>query len=94
MIAPVRAFDRAWGKYDRLMVRAAQDWGQQEIAVRGFLLQAGAAIKVNRIEEMSIRVGELLGTKKLAAMAKAARAVGHPTAARNVCDEVLRRIAS
>ena len=66
----------------------------QEAANSDFLLQAGAAIKVNRIEEMSIRVGELLGTKKLAAMAKAARAVGHPTAARNVCDEVLRRIAS
>jgi len=65
----------------------------QEAANSDFLLQAGAAIKVNRIEEMSIRVGELLGTKKLAAMSKAARAVGKPTAARNVCDEILRRIA-
>jgi len=65
----------------------------QEAANSDFLLQAGAAIKVNRIEEMSIRVGELLGTKKLATMSKAARALGKPTAARNVCDEVLRRIA-
>lgn len=64
----------------------------QEAANSDFLLQAGAAIKVNRIEEMSIRVGELLGTKKLAAMSKSARAVGKPAAARNVCDEILRRI--
>ena len=65
----------------------------QEAANSDFLLQAGAAIKVNRIEEMSIRVGELLGTKKLAAMSKAARAVGKPSAARNVCNEILRRVA-
>ena len=64
----------------------------QEAANSDFLLQAGAAIKVNRIEEMSIRVGELLGTKKLAAMSKSARAVGKPTAARNVCHEILRRM--
>jgi processive 1,2-diacylglycerol beta-glucosyltransferase len=64
----------------------------QEAANSDFLLQAGAAIKVNRIEEMSVRVGQLLGTKKLAAMAKAARAVGKPTAARNVCNEILHRI--
>lgn len=63
----------------------------QEAANSDFLLQAGAAIKVNRIEEISHKVGQLLGTKKLAAMAKAARAVGHPTAARNVCEEVLRQ---
>lgn len=65
----------------------------QEAANSDFLLQAGAAIKVNRIEEMSHRIGQLLGGKKLAAMAKAARAVGQPTAARNVCDEILRRVA-
>lgn len=65
----------------------------QEAANSDFLLQAGAAIKVNRVEEMSIRVGELLGSKKLTEMAKSARAVGKPTAARNVCDEILRRIA-
>jgi processive 1,2-diacylglycerol beta-glucosyltransferase len=65
----------------------------QEAANSDFLLQAGAAIKVNRIEEMSHKVGQLLGSKKLAAMAKAARAVGRPTAARNVCDEILRRVA-
>jgi processive 1,2-diacylglycerol beta-glucosyltransferase len=65
----------------------------QEAANSDFLLQAGAAIKVNRIEEMSHRIGQLLAGKKLAAMAKAARAVGQPTAARNVCDEILRRVS-
>jgi processive 1,2-diacylglycerol beta-glucosyltransferase len=64
----------------------------QEAANSDFLLQAGAAIKVGRIEEMSIRVGELLGSRKLAAMAKAARAVGQPTAARNVCEQILGRV--
>jgi len=64
----------------------------QEAANSDFLLQAGAAIKVNRIEEMAQRVAQLLGSKKLAALSKAARAVGKPTAARNVCDEILRRI--
>ena len=66
----------------------------QEAANSDFLLQAGAAIKVNRIEEMSHRVGQLLATKKLMSMAKAARAVGKPAAARNVCEEVLRRMNS
>jgi processive 1,2-diacylglycerol beta-glucosyltransferase len=65
----------------------------QEAANSDFLLQAGAAIKVNRIEEMSHRLGQLLGGKKLAAMSKAARAVGRPTSARNVCEAVLQRIA-
>ena len=65
----------------------------QEAANSDFLLQAGAAIKVNRIEEMSQRVGQLLGTKKLTTMVKAARNVGKPTAARNVCDEILRRVS-
>ncbi|MEY4385433.1 MAG: hypothetical protein RLY20_716 [Verrucomicrobiota bacterium] len=64
----------------------------QEAANSDFLLQAGAAIKVGRIEEMSIRVGELLGSKKLTAMAKAARAVGQASAARNVCEQILKRV--
>lgn len=65
----------------------------QEAANSDFLLQAGAAIKVNRIEEMSHRIEQLLTTKKLAGMAKATKAIGKPTAAVNVCEEVLRRIA-
>jgi processive 1,2-diacylglycerol beta-glucosyltransferase len=65
----------------------------QEAANSDFLLQSGAAIKVNRIEEMSHRLGQLLGGKKLAAMSKAARAVGRPTSARNVCEAVMQRVA-
>jgi processive 1,2-diacylglycerol beta-glucosyltransferase len=64
----------------------------QEAANSDFLLQAGAAIKVGRIEEMSIRIGELLGSRKLAAMARAARTVGRPAAARTVCEEILQRV--
>jgi processive 1,2-diacylglycerol beta-glucosyltransferase len=64
----------------------------QEAANSDFLLQAGAAIKVNRVEEISHRIERLLGTKKLTAMAKAARAIGKPTSAKTVCEEVLRRV--
>jgi processive 1,2-diacylglycerol beta-glucosyltransferase len=64
----------------------------QEAANSDFLLQAGAAIKVNRVEEMSHRIEQLLTSKKLATMAKAAKAIGKPTAAANVCEEVLRRV--
>jgi len=63
----------------------------QEAANSDFLLQAGAAIKVNRIEEMSHRIEQLLTTKKLTAMRKAAKAIGKPTAAANVCEEVIHR---
>lgn len=64
----------------------------QEAANSDFLLQAGAAIKANRVEEMSHRITQLLETKKLTAMAKAARSIGKPAAAQNVCEEVLRRV--
>jgi len=64
----------------------------QEAANSDFLLQAGAAIKVNRVDDLSHRIGELLGTKKLNAMTRAAKAIGKPTAARNVCEEVLQRV--
>jgi processive 1,2-diacylglycerol beta-glucosyltransferase len=64
----------------------------QEAANSDFLLQAGAAIKVNRVEEMSHRVGDLLNnSKKLATLKKAARSIGKSTAATNVCEEVLKR---
>jgi processive 1,2-diacylglycerol beta-glucosyltransferase len=64
----------------------------QEAANSDFLLQAGAAIKVNRVEEMSHRVGDLLNnSKKLATLKKAARSIGKSTAATNVCEAVLKR---
>jgi processive 1,2-diacylglycerol beta-glucosyltransferase len=63
----------------------------QEAANSDFLLERGAAAKVNRVEDLPYRLENLLGTKKLTDMARAARALGHPDAAAAVCKEVVRR---
>ncbi len=65
----------------------------QEAANSDFLLERGAAAKVNRVEDLPFRLEKLLGSKKLDEMAKAARALGRPTAAPDICREVLRRVA-
>jgi len=64
----------------------------QEAANSDFLLERGAAAKVNRVEDLPYRVGQLLGTRKLAEMAKAAKALGRAEAAREICHEVARRV--
>jgi processive 1,2-diacylglycerol beta-glucosyltransferase len=64
----------------------------QEAANSDFLLEHGAAAKVNRAEDLPFRIEQLLGSKKLADLAKAAKALGHPTAAEVVCHEVLERM--
>jgi processive 1,2-diacylglycerol beta-glucosyltransferase len=66
----------------------------QEAANSDFLLERGAAAKANRVEDLPFRVGQLLGSKKLAEMAKAAKALGRPKAAEAICKEVLRRLAA
>jgi processive 1,2-diacylglycerol beta-glucosyltransferase len=63
----------------------------QEAANSDFLLEHGAAAKVNRVEDLPFRLEQLLGSKKLADMAKAAKGLGRPNAARTVCEEVLTR---
>ena len=65
----------------------------QEAANSDFLLERGAAAKVNRVEDLPYRVGQLLGSKKLSEMAKAAKALGHPHAAADICREAVRRAA-
>jgi processive 1,2-diacylglycerol beta-glucosyltransferase len=65
----------------------------QEAANSDFLLERGAAAKVNRVEDLPYRVGQLLGSKKLSEMAKAAKALGRPNAATDICREALRRRA-
>ncbi len=64
----------------------------QEAANSDFLLERGAAAKVNRVEDLPYRIEQLLGTKKLADMAKAAKALGKPNAARDICKEVVARM--
>jgi processive 1,2-diacylglycerol beta-glucosyltransferase len=63
----------------------------QEAANSDFLLEHGAAAKVNRVEDLPYRIGQLLGSRKLAEMARAAKALGQPDAACEVCREVVRR---
>jgi processive 1,2-diacylglycerol beta-glucosyltransferase len=66
----------------------------QEAANSDFLLERGAAAKVNRVEDLPFRIGQLLGSKKLAEMARAAKALGRPQSAAAVCREILKRVAS
>ena len=63
----------------------------QEAANSDFLLERGAAAKVNRVEDLPYRIEQLLGSKKLFEMAKAAKALGHPHAAADICRETVRR---
>jgi processive 1,2-diacylglycerol beta-glucosyltransferase len=65
----------------------------QEAANSDFLLERGAAAKVNRVEDLPFRIEKLLGSKKLAEMAKAAKSHGRPQSATMVCQEVLKRLS-
>jgi len=64
----------------------------QEAANSDFLLERGAAAKVNRVEDLPYRIEQLLGSKKLDEMAKAAKKLGRPQAAETICREVLARV--
>jgi len=64
----------------------------QEAANSDFLLERGAAAKVNQIEDLPFRREQLIGSKKLKEMARAARELGHPNAAREVCRETAKRL--
>src|SRR3989475_8390736 len=66
----------------------------QEAATSVFLLERGAAAKVNRIEDLPFRLEQLLGSKKLKEMARAARELGHPNAAQEVCRETAARLTT
>ena len=64
----------------------------QEAANSDFLLEHGAAAKANRVEDLPFRLEQLLGTKKLEELAHAARALGRPQAASDICRAVRRRM--
>jgi processive 1,2-diacylglycerol beta-glucosyltransferase len=63
----------------------------QEAANSDFLLERSAAAKVNRLEDLPYRIENLLGTKKLLEMSRAAKALGRPSAAHDICAEVVKR---
>jgi processive 1,2-diacylglycerol beta-glucosyltransferase len=64
----------------------------QEAANSDFLLERGAAAKVNRVEDLPFRLEQLIGSPRLKEMARAARRLGRPEAAAEVCREVLERL--
>jgi processive 1,2-diacylglycerol beta-glucosyltransferase len=64
----------------------------QEAANSDFLLERGAAGKVNRVEDLPYRLEHLLGTRKLSEMARAAKGLGRPNAALDICAEATRRV--
>jgi len=66
----------------------------QEAANSDFLLERGAAAKVNRVEDLPFRVEQLLGSNKLGAMAAAAKALGLLNSAEAACREVIARLPS
>ncbi len=66
----------------------------QEAANSDFLLEHGAAAKVNRVEDLPYRIEQLLKSKKLAEMARAARSLGKPAAAEMVCHETVARVTA
>jgi len=63
----------------------------QEAANSDFLLERGAAAKVNRSEDVPFRLQQLLGSRKLKEMARAAKKLGRPDAASDICREVVKR---
>lgn len=64
----------------------------QEAANSDFLLEHGAGAKANRVEDLPFRLEKLLLSPKLGEMARAARMLGRPQAAAEVCREVIERL--
>jgi processive 1,2-diacylglycerol beta-glucosyltransferase len=64
----------------------------QEAANSDFLLERGAAAKANRVEDLPYRIEQLLGSKKLSAMARAAKGLGRPGAAADICRACCERM--
>jgi processive 1,2-diacylglycerol beta-glucosyltransferase len=64
----------------------------QEAANSDFLLEEGAAVKVNCVEDLPYKLATLLGSKKITQMARTADALGKSGAATSVCAAVLERV--
>lgn len=66
----------------------------QEAANSDFLLERGAAAKVNSVDDLPFRLDQLLGSRKLAEMVRCAKSLGRPAAAAAVCEAVSNRLAA
>jgi len=63
----------------------------QEAANSDFLLERGAAAKVNRVEDLPYRLSQLFDSTRLTQMARAAKTLGRPRAAQDICEAVGKR---
>jgi processive 1,2-diacylglycerol beta-glucosyltransferase len=63
----------------------------QEAANSDFLLERGAAAKVNRVEDLPYRLSQLFDSTRLTQMARAAKNLGRPRAAQDICETVGKR---
>lgn len=64
----------------------------QETANSDFLLERGAAAKINRIEDLPFRLGELLSGEGLSELSLKAKALGRPMASDAVVEAVVSRL--
>ena len=64
----------------------------QEAANSDFLLERGAAAKVNRVEDLPFRIEQLLGSKETGRNGESRQIAGPPQSATAVCREVLKRL--
>jgi processive 1,2-diacylglycerol beta-glucosyltransferase len=66
----------------------------QEAANSDFLLEQGAAVKINCIEDLPFKVKHLLETQKLTQLSRSARELGKAGAANTICSAALRRVGT
>ncbi len=66
----------------------------QESANSDYLLERGAAAKINRVEDLPYRLTQLLADGSIQKMSGAARALGRPDAAQKICESIVRRLKS
>ncbi|MBI1176113.1 glycosyltransferase [bacterium] len=64
----------------------------QEAANSDYLLERGAAVKVNRVDDVAAKVEGLLAGNRLSELGKAAAKLGRPAAALDVCRAVLAKV--
>jgi processive 1,2-diacylglycerol beta-glucosyltransferase len=64
----------------------------QETANSDFLLERGAAAKINRIEDLPFRLAELLSGEGLSELSLKAKALGRPLASDAVVAAVVSRL--
>jgi len=62
----------------------------QETANGDFLLEHGAAVKVNRLDDVPYRIQELLISARLQEMCAAAKKLGRPKAAQDICEAAIK----